>query len=89
MSEEEKAPENNETYDLMLQLERLESLREDMEDAGVNTVAEVEAQLGKKSTDTEPLLAGIREELTEFGLSSLEEVEAEIDGLNEQLDEAD
>src|SRR5918911_522386 len=94
--EEEITGGDSETYDLMLQLERLESLREDIEEAGFNSLPEVEAALalavpGADATAGEKraLLTSIRSELLELGLSDLEEVETQIEELNNRLDELD
>lgn len=40
------APDSAE-YDLMLQLEQLESLKEEMEELGVRTLAEIEARIAE------------------------------------------
>lgn len=95
MSEEEKIPEG-ETYDLMLRLEQLESLREDMEEAGFDSLAQVESALALTVPGSDPdtdekrqLLSSIRADLIELGLVRLDEVEGEIDELNGQLDEDD
>lgn len=96
MSEEENIPQGDDTYDLMLRLEQLESLREDLEEAGYNSLAQVEAALaltvpGTDATTDEKraLLTAIRDDLLELGLVGLDEVEDEIEELNGQLDEAD
>lgn len=94
--EEEYSPEGNETYNLMLRLERLESLREDLEEAGLSTLGEVEAALALIIPSNNPALqekhtqlSEIRAELLELELTGLDSLEAEIDRLNEQLDEED
>jgi hypothetical protein len=94
--EEDYTPEGNETYDLMLRLERLESLREDLEEARLNTLSEVEAALALIAPNNNPALqekhtqlSEIRTELLELELTGLDSLEAEIDRLNEQLDEED
>ena len=43
--EEEDAPVDAPDYDLLLQLERLESLLEEMEELGVSSRAEIEARI--------------------------------------------
>ncbi len=96
MSEEEYAPEGNKTYDLMLSLERLESLREDLEEANFKTLAEIEAALALTVPGTNPatqekhaMLTQLRTDLLELGLTDLAGVEAEIEKLNDQLDTLD
>lgn len=96
MSEEENIPEADETYDLMLRLEQLESLREDMGEAGYNSLAQVESALALTVPGTDAvtdekraLLTSIRDDLLELGLVGLDEVGTEIEELNSQLDEAD
>jgi hypothetical protein len=96
MSEEENIPEGDETYDLMLRLEQLESLREDMDEAGFDSLAQVESALAltvpgtdAATDDKRALLTSIRDDLLELGLVGLDEVETEIEELNSQLDEAD
>ena len=96
MSEEEHIPEGNDTYDLMLRLEQLESLREDMEETGFDSLAQVESALALAVPGTDAatdekrtLLVSIRDDLLELGLVGLDEVETEIEELNSQLDETD
>ncbi|MBN9388396.1 MAG: hypothetical protein J0I20_10120 [Chloroflexi bacterium] len=96
MSEEEHIPEGNDTYDLMLRLEQLESLREDMEETGFDSLAQVESALALTVPGTDAatdekrtLLVSIRDDLLELGLVGLDEVETEIEELNSQLDETD
>lgn len=93
MSEEENLPDDVETYDLMLRLDRLESLREDLEETGLNTLAAVESALALTTPTANPekrtLLEEMRQEFLDLGLSNLAEVEAQIDELNEQLDTLD
>ena len=96
MSDEENSPRGDETYDLMLRLEQLESLREDMEEAGFDSLSQVESALAltvpgtDEATDEKrALLLSIRDDLIELDLVGLDEVEAEIEGLNSRLDEAD
>src|SRR3712207_1984919 len=93
MDEEENIPEGNETYDLMLRLEQLESLREDMQEGGFDSLAKIEAALaltvpGKnpEAEEKRELLSSLRSDLLEVGLSDLAGVEAEIDRLNTELD---
>lgn len=96
MDEEEDIPEGHETYDLMLRLEQLESLREDLQESGFNSLAKVEAALALTVPGNNPEteekragLASIRADLLELGLADLAGVEAEIDRINSQLDAGD
>ena len=96
MSEEDKIPQGDDTYDLMLRLEQLESLREDMQEAGFDSLAQVESALALTVPGSDPdtgekreLLTAIRSDLIELGLVGLDEVEAEIAELNSQLDDPD
>ena len=96
MSEEENIPDGDDTYGLMLRLEQLESLREDMQEAGFDSLSQVEAALALTVPGTDPatdekreLLIAIRGDLLELGLVGLDEVEAEIVELNDHLDAAD
>jgi hypothetical protein len=93
MSEEENIPEGDDTYDLMMRLEQLESLREDMQEAGFDSLAQVESALALTVPGTDPatdekreLLVSIRGDLLEIGLVGLDQVEAEIEQLNDLLD---
>ncbi len=46
MSEDERMDEQEKAeYDLMVQLDQLESLKEEMEELGVTTLAEIEARM--------------------------------------------
>jgi hypothetical protein len=93
MSEEENIPEGDDTYDLMMRLEQLESLREDMQEAGFDSLAQVESALALTVPGADPatdekreLLVSIRGDLLEIGLVGLDQVEAEIEQLNNRLD---
>lgn len=44
-NEREEQAGTSEEYELMLELERLESLREEMEELGISTTAELEAKI--------------------------------------------
>jgi hypothetical protein len=94
MNEEENTPEGDETYDLMLRLEQLESLREDLQESGFDSLAKIEAALALTVPGNNPeteekrdALNSIRSDLLELGLSNLSGVEAEIERINGQLDE--
>ncbi len=96
MSEEENIPDNDDSYRLMLDLERLESLREDLEELGLSSLAEIEAALALITPQKEAelqakreLLAELRAEFRDLGLSDLKSVEATIATLNEKLDKLD
>jgi hypothetical protein len=97
MSEKEKAgSEGDETYDLMLILERLESLREDLEETDLNTLADVEAALALIVPTNNPalqqkhvLLTEVRSEFLALGLTNRDNLQARIDQLNAQLDAQD
>ena len=89
---EEKA----DTYDKMMHLERLESLREELEENNFETLSGVEAALAlivpdaNAETDQErAMLNEIRTEMLDLEVSDLAGVDAKIDELNEQLDELD
>lgn len=93
MSDEENIPEGDDIYDLLVRLEQLESLREDMEETGFDSLAQVESALALTVPGTDPatdekreLLTAIRRDLLELGFVGLDEVEAEIEQLNSQLD---
>jgi hypothetical protein len=94
MSKEEKVTrEGNETYDLMITLERLESLREDLEEAGLRTLKDIEAALSLIAPNNNPslqskrrLLTDIRSEFLDLNLTSSESIQVQIDQINEQLD---
>ncbi|MHB0870936.1 MAG: hypothetical protein ACYC66_13875 [Chloroflexota bacterium] len=45
MSEAEMEEPNEEEYDLMMELEQLETLKEEMEELGVHSLVEVEAKM--------------------------------------------
>ncbi len=81
--------DNSEAYGLMLELERLESLREDLLENGVSQRAELEALLATNPSeeDRQALLSEIQLEMLELNLSSLDELNRRIDSLNDQLDQ--
>ncbi len=88
--------ENNETYDLMTELERLESLREDLAEVGLPSLTQVEGALALLTPGPDPAMAErhaalleIRQELRSLGLTDLASLEARIDQLNNELDELD
>ncbi len=85
-------------YTVMLNIERLESLREEMDEAGFSTFDQVEAALsltqGEAAADgandlvsSRALLQEILDELLELGLTSYAEVNDQIGTLHRQLDE--
>jgi hypothetical protein len=77
-------PEPNPLYDLLTQLDRLEDLREDLQElalrGGVGDVEELDEE--GKVLDEELILA----EMTALGVRTLGEVEERIAALNEQID---
>jgi hypothetical protein len=96
MDEEDNIPQDHETYDLMLRLEQLESLREDLQESGFSTLAKIEAALALTVPGNNPEaeekragLTAMRADLLELGLADLAGVEAEIDRINNLLDAAD
>ena len=100
MSDEELEPTNEaasgEEYDLMLRLDRLESLREDLVENNLRSLNEVEAALALLAPSPDPanqerrdLLADLRTEMLDLDLPSLETLEDEIDRLNDRLDNLD
>jgi hypothetical protein len=96
MDEEENIPQDHETYDLMLRLEQLESLREDLQESGFNSLAKIEAALAltvpgnnAEAEEKRAELTAMRADLLELGLADLAGVEADIDRINNLLDAAD
>lgn len=81
-------------YELMLEIERLESLREDMDETGFSSLTEIQAalQLTKGGSQTPELLAKrelleeVQDELLDLGLNTYVEVNDEIDLLHSELD---
>jgi hypothetical protein len=69
------------TYSLLLDLEHLESMREEMEELGVTTATAL-ADLGSPTATT--LLQDLREQ----GLESVADLNARIAQLHAQLDQA-
>ena len=45
MTHEEMSQRDRQEYDLMMELDRLESLKEEMEELGVRNLAEIEARM--------------------------------------------
>jgi hypothetical protein len=78
--------EGDNTYEMMLELERLESLREDLEELGFDTVDQVEAALANPSADR-AFLEEIRDEMLDLEISDTAALNAAIDDLNAQLDD--
>lgn len=88
--EEELAPSDDKSYDLMLQLERLESLREEMQEQGFVTRGQVEAALiTNPAAAIRETLEEILDDLRDFDLPDVAALEREIDRLNEELDNLD
>lgn len=88
--DEESAPSDDKSYDLMLQLERLESLREEMEEQGFVTRGQVEAALTTNpAAAIRETLQEILDDLRDFDLPDTAALEREIDRLNEELDSLD
>jgi hypothetical protein len=79
MSGEGDAPDDP-TYDELLTLDRLESLREEMLDLGATTADELAARPDRAAAEA---LA----ELRDLGLASLAALTARIDALHRDLDE--
>ena len=77
-------PEPNPLYDLLSQLDRLEDLREDLQElalrGGVGDVEELDEE--GKVLDEEAILA----EMAALGVRTLGEVEERIAQLNERID---
>lgn len=89
-NEEETVAGRGEEYEMMMELERLESLREDLQESSFLTLAEVEAALAltKPGADERrTLLEEIRTEFMHLGVTDLTGVETRIDELNAELDE--
>jgi hypothetical protein len=73
---EERAVDDKELYDLLAMLDRLEEVREDLEELGlVGDVGEGDA-----------IDDDLREELAVLGLRSIDDVERRIAELNAQID---
>lgn len=91
--------EDGEEYSMLLVLDRLESLREDLDEAGFSTLREVEAALAL-TVPTNPaspdaflderraLLTEIREEMLDLGLDNYQQLNDQIRLMHQQLDEA-
>jgi hypothetical protein len=80
--------ESGSTYEMMLELERLESLREDLDELGFATIDQLEAALANPSADR-AFLEEIRVEMLDLEISDTVALAAAIDDLNAQLDEDD
>ncbi len=95
MSEEENLIPESGDYDLMLQLDRLESLREDLLDNKLDNLTGLEAALallvptGPETEERRNDLQEIRTEMLALNLDTLDEIETQIDRLNQQLDDED
>ncbi len=81
---------NQDEYNLMLQLEELESLEEELEEVGFGTLSEVQAALagykGNPHDDQYQVLEEVRDMMTDLNLDSLREIRDQIRQLHEQLD---
>jgi hypothetical protein len=80
MSDENPAPTDDPTYDALLTLDDLESLREEMEEVGATTADDLARRADPAAAET---LAGLRA----HGLTSLAGLTARIDELHRQLDQ--
>jgi hypothetical protein len=79
--------EQNE-YDLMLELEDLESLKEDLQEAGYTTIKEVEiALLNISDPERRELLSEIKDTMLELEVEDLVQIQDLIDALNQELDQ--
>ncbi|MEI7556475.1 hypothetical protein [Candidatus Chlorohelix sp.] len=88
--------EASEEYTLLLALDRLESLREDLDEVGFSTLREVEAVLSLsgrgqngESSDLKnrlSLLEEIRDEMQDLGVDTYQEINDQINLLHSQLD---
>jgi hypothetical protein len=78
VSDEADTPDDP-TYDALLRLDRLESLREEMLDLGAATADELAALSG-------PAAAEALAELRDLGLTSLADLTARIEALHRDLD---
>lgn len=76
----QSAPESNRIYATLLQLERLEALREEMDELGAASAAELAAR------PADPDLDDLLDDLRELGIEQTSELEARIAALHEQLD---
>lgn len=81
-------------YELMLEIERLESLREDMDETGFSSLNEIEValQLTKGGSETaelaarRELLEEVQDELIDLGLNTYAEINDQIKLLHTELD---
>lgn len=78
----ETTPPNDATYDLLLALEGLESLREQMAELGVERTDDLAGLADAEAAD-------LLRELRALGLDSLAAVQARIDELHRRLDAHD
>lgn len=78
----EITPPNDATYDLLLALEGLESLREQMAELGAEGAADLAGLADAEAAD-------LLRELRALGLDSLAAVQARIDELHRRLDALD
>ncbi len=90
--------EPGDEYEVMLVLERLESLREELEECGFGTIGEIETALamttsGSNGSSASANLASkrsqleeIREEMLDLDVDSLKEINDQIRLLHQQLD---
>ncbi|CAA9588662.1 MAG: hypothetical protein AVDCRST_MAG18-4430 [uncultured Thermomicrobiales bacterium] len=77
-----------ELYALMRQLDRLEELREDLQELALRGGATADAEDEDDGLDIEEIdVAALTAELSDLGLQSLDDVERRIAELNARLDE--
>ncbi len=102
MQEENSKNKQSDEYSLMMLLERLETLREDLDEAGFSSLQEIEAALaitasgsnGSSAIDPElearrNHLMEIRDELLDLDIDSYSEINDQIRTINTQLDGTD
>ena len=77
-----------ELYALMRQLDRLEELREDLQELALRGGASLDDEDEDEDIELEELdVAALTAELSELGLTTLDDVERRIAELNARLDE--
>ena len=76
---DEPRPTDDPMYDLLLDIEHLESLREEMAELGVTTAAELASLLSAEATD-------VLTALQDLDLASMADLDARIGELHRQLD---
>jgi len=79
-----------ELYALMRQLDRLEELREDLQELALRGGESIDDEGEDEDIDIEELdVAALTAELSDLGLTTLDDVERRIAELNARLDEED